>query len=47
MSEVDLVGIKVDQCAGCNGVYFDNGEWQTLLQSKESQGFFRKIKDLL
>ncbi len=44
MSEADLSGIKVDKCPACGGIYFDSGELETLLQSKEPQGFFARMK---
>ena len=44
MKERELVGIKVDQCEKCNGIYFDHGELEILLESKEPSGFFGALK---
>jgi Transcription factor zinc-finger len=46
MQEVDLAHIKVDRCEGCNGLYFDHGELETLLDSQEPQGFLTGLKRL-
>lgn len=47
LQEVDLMKIKVDKCTGCHGIYFDSGELQILLESKEPKGFLSGIKKLL
>jgi len=47
MEEIDLMKIKVDKCTGCQGIYFDNGELQILLESKEPKGFLIGMKKLL
>jgi hypothetical protein len=39
MEEIDLAGIDIDKCQDCQGVYFDNGELDILLKSKERGGF--------
>ena len=44
MTEINLLGIMVDQCGGCNGLYFDNGELETLIEAKERRGFFTSLK---
>ena len=44
MNEVDLSGIKVDQCSGCQGMYFDAGELQTLISAQEPKGFFGLLR---
>ncbi len=46
MEEVELTGIKVDKCVGCEGIYFDNGELQILIESKEPKGFLGTLKKL-
>lgn len=46
MAEIDLAGIKVDQCAGCLGIYFDHGELEILIESKEPKGFLGAMKRL-
>ena len=47
MLEVDLMKIKVDKCTHCQGIYFDSGELQILLESKEPKGFLSGMKKLL
>lgn len=47
LKEIDLLGINVDQCGGCNGVFFDSGELETVLRSKEPQGFLAKVRKMI
>ena len=47
MNEIELVTIKVDRCGTCNGTFFDHGELETLLESREPQGFLAVMKRLL
>lgn len=44
MEEVELLGIMVDRCMDCSGVYFDKGELELLLESKEPKGFLKGLK---
>jgi hypothetical protein len=44
MAEVDLKGIKIDRCGSCQGVYFDHGELDLLLQAKEPHGFLANMR---
>lgn len=46
MKEIDLHGIKVDQCTRCSGIYFDRGELELLLESQEPRGFLGGLKKL-
>jgi len=46
MTETELAGIKVDQCGGCRGIYFDHGELEILIESKEPKGFLGAMKRL-
>ncbi len=46
MKEMKLQGIMVDQCASCSGIYFDKGELEILLESKEQKGFLGNLKQL-
>ena len=46
MEEVDLQGIKVDRCSGCQGIYFDQGELELLIQGQESGGLLGSFKKL-
>jgi hypothetical protein len=46
MQEVKLLGIMVDRCTSCDGVYFDRGELQLLLESKEPKGFLGGLRQL-
>ena len=43
---VDKIGdIEVETCPDCEGIFFDRGELETLLLSREGErrGFFRKL----
>ncbi|NRA47346.1 MAG: zf-TFIIB domain-containing protein [Oligoflexales bacterium] len=40
MKEVNLKGIMIDKCTNCHGIYFDQGELETLLQSEQQKRFF-------
>ncbi|MBN2126249.1 MAG: zf-TFIIB domain-containing protein [Deltaproteobacteria bacterium] len=44
MEEEELAGIMVDRCTGCSGMYFDKGELEILLSSKEPKGFLTGLK---
>jgi len=44
MTETQLCGIMVDRCSVCEGIYFDRGELELLLQSREPQGFLAGLK---
>lgn len=46
MAEIERQGIKVDQCGGCGGIYFDRGELELLLDTKEQKGFLGGLKSL-
>jgi ribosomal protein L37AE/L43A len=46
LEEVELLGIKVDQCTQCHGIYFDKGELELLLAAKEPKGFISGLKRL-
>jgi uncharacterized protein len=46
LDEVELLGIKVDQCTQCLGIYFDKGELELLLEAEESKGFLTSLKRL-
>ncbi|MBP6218388.1 MAG: zf-TFIIB domain-containing protein [Oligoflexales bacterium] len=46
MVEVALAGIKIDQCNVCRGIYFDHGELDILIDSKEPKGFIGAMKGL-
>lgn len=39
LKEIELLGIKVDRCVGCDGIYFDKGELETVLAAQEPKGF--------
>jgi uncharacterized protein len=45
LKEEDLVGVKVDRCTHCEGVFFDAGELDQLFAKKaeERRGFFRRL----
>ena len=44
MEEIELLLIKVDKCVQCQGIYFDNGELQILLESQEPKGFLGMLR---
>lgn len=48
MTEVEYVGIKIDKCNHCQGIYFDAGELDDLLLKKqdERKTFFRQVTGL-
>jgi len=46
LEEVDLLGIKVDQCEKCFGIYFDRGELELLLEAQEPRGFLGALRRL-
>jgi hypothetical protein len=48
LSEKDLHGIRVDVCTLCEGIFFERGEVEELLQKKaeERKGIFRKLLGL-
>jgi len=46
MNEIALQGIKVDQCGACGGIYFDRGELELLMESREQKGFLGGLKSL-
>ncbi len=47
MSEEELSGIMIDRCGNCQGLFFDAGELELLLESKEPQGFLGGLKRLI
>jgi uncharacterized protein len=46
MVEEDLQGIKVDRCTQCSGIYFDRGELEILLESREPKGFLSGMRKM-
>jgi Zn-finger nucleic acid-binding protein len=46
MEEINHLGIIVDRCTSCSGIYFDKGELEILLESKEQKGFLSGMKKL-
>ena len=44
MEEIDLAHILVDKCKSCQGIFFDHGELETLLESQDRGGFFAGIQ---
>lgn len=36
MSRYTRVGVEVDQCQGCKGIFLDRGELEQLVQSEQS-----------
>lgn len=46
MAEFEYLGIKLDRCSECQGIYFDKGELDILLESQEQKGFLSGLKKL-
>jgi transcription initiation factor IIE alpha subunit len=46
LKEVEMSGIKLDQCASCEGIYFDRGELELLIESQEQKGLLGGLKRL-
>ena len=46
MEEMELLGIMVDRCKACAGIYFDRNELELLLESKEPKGFLTGLRRL-
>lgn len=46
MIEIDMEGILIDKCESCQGIYFDAGELELLLDSKKSQGVMSSLRSL-
>lgn len=44
MAETELAHIKVEKCEKCEGVYFDKGEIETLLNSDGRKNFLEALK---
>jgi transposase-like protein len=42
MTEVSIEQVKVDRCAGCEGIFLDKRELELLTHSK-SEGFFKRF----
>lgn len=42
MREIDMENVKVDKCTSCEGTYFDKGELELLIQSRQGGGGFLK-----
>lgn len=47
LKQTELLGIIVDQCSGCDGIYFDKGELGILLAAQEPRGFLKGLRRLL
>lgn len=44
MEGIRLFQIQVEQCTHCLGVYMDRGELETLLATKQSETFLRRLR---
>ncbi len=44
MEEIEMSGIMVDICLSCEGIYFDKGELEILIESQKPSGFFANLK---
>ncbi len=47
LKETELLGIKVDRCTGCDGIYFDKGELGIVLAAQAPKGFLTGLRRLL
>lgn len=41
MTTVTFKGVEIDRCGGCNGIFLDDGELETVAGAPDSGGFFR------
>lgn len=46
MKEIELQGIMVDKCGACDGIYFDAGELDILLDAQQPAGFLQGLKSI-
>jgi protein-arginine kinase activator protein McsA len=46
LEEVPLLGIIVDQCANCMGIFFNKGELDLLFRVQEPKGFLGGLRRL-
>ena len=46
MDEIEHLGIKVDRCKSCSGIFFDSGELEILLQVQEPKGFLGGLRKI-
>ncbi|MCZ6627402.1 MAG: zf-TFIIB domain-containing protein [SAR324 cluster bacterium] len=46
MEEISLSNILVDKCTECEGIFFDHGELETLLESQEQGGFLSGMRGI-
>lgn len=44
LSEIDMFGVKVDECASCGGLFLDHGEIHQMLEAdKKDKGVFARL----
>lgn len=43
MKEISFSGICADQCSVCHGIYFDHGEFETLLEARKPKQFLKGL----
>ena len=46
MEEISLSHILVDKCGECEGIFFDHGELETLLESQAQGGFLSNMQGI-
>jgi uncharacterized protein len=46
MNEIELENVRIDKCSSCEGLYFDKGELDLLVNRKESHSFFSSLTGL-
>ena len=47
MVEKELDNVMIDQCTECQGIYFDAGELEMVMNREESKSFMNKFKGFL
>ena len=43
LQEIEMDGIMVDKCGGCEGIFFDRGELELMIESKGALHRLRKL----
>ncbi len=46
LKETSLLGICIEQCGSCRGVFLDAGELETLVDAKQSHRFLDRLKSV-
>lgn len=46
MAEISMGDVRVDECSGCKGIFFDKGELDLMYAEREAVGLFNRLKHL-